>query len=91
MTLGAYLQLHGYSAGFRDHYVAPMCAAVWSVPNAQVRRGGGACGGGQAGTAGCLARPGRCHPMLAALQPYQCSPMHPHYCALRSSTSPSAR
>ncbi|PRW60674.1 cyclopropane-fatty-acyl-phospholipid synthase [Chlorella sorokiniana] len=36
MTLGQYLELRGYSAGFRDHYVAPMCAAVWSVPNAQV-------------------------------------------------------
>lgn len=36
MTLGQYLTLRGYSAGFRDHYVAPMCAAVWSVPNAQV-------------------------------------------------------
>lgn len=36
MTLGQYLTLRNYSAGFRDHYVAPMCAAVWSVPNAQV-------------------------------------------------------
>jgi len=40
MTLGQYLTLRGYSAGFRDHYVAPMCAAVWSVPNAQVTLGG---------------------------------------------------
>lgn len=38
MSLGAYLSLRGYSAGFRDYYVAPMCAAVWSVPNAQVQR-----------------------------------------------------
>ncbi len=36
MTLGQYLSQKGYSAGFRDYYVAPMCAAVWSVPNAQV-------------------------------------------------------
>lgn len=40
MTLGQYLTLRNYSAGFRDHYVAPMCAAVWSVPNSQVGRPG---------------------------------------------------
>lgn len=37
MSLGAYLSAHGYSAGFVDNYVVPMCAAVWSVPKAQVR------------------------------------------------------
>jgi predicted NAD/FAD-binding protein len=38
MTLGQYLSLRRYGAAFRDLYVAPMCAAVWSVPNAQVGR-----------------------------------------------------
>lgn len=37
MTLGQYLSLRRYGTAFRDYYVAPMCAAVWSVPNAQVR------------------------------------------------------
>ena len=36
MTLGQYLQLRGYSETFRTCYVLPMCAAVWSVPEAQV-------------------------------------------------------
>ncbi|KAK9818144.1 hypothetical protein WJX72_007777 [[Myrmecia] bisecta] len=36
MTLGEYLAKHRYSESFRDNYVLPMCAAVWSVPNAQV-------------------------------------------------------
>ncbi|KAL4447595.1 hypothetical protein ABPG75_004814 [Micractinium tetrahymenae] len=36
MTLGQYLSDKRYSAAFRDYYVTPMCAAVWSVPNAQV-------------------------------------------------------
>ncbi|EFN59627.1 hypothetical protein CHLNCDRAFT_29187, partial [Chlorella variabilis] len=36
MTLGQYLSLRRYGTAFRDYYVAPMCAAVWSVPNAQV-------------------------------------------------------
>ncbi|PSC74866.1 cyclopropane-fatty-acyl-phospholipid synthase [Micractinium conductrix] len=36
MTLGQYLSLKQYGTAFRDYYVAPMCAAVWSVPNAQV-------------------------------------------------------
>ncbi len=42
MTLGQYLSLRQYGAAFRDLYVAPMCAAVWSVPNAQVGRCRGA-------------------------------------------------
>jgi predicted NAD/FAD-binding protein len=37
MSLGQYLQLRGYSDTFRTCYVLPMCAAVWSVPEAQVR------------------------------------------------------
>lgn len=49
MTLGKYLAKHNYSNAFRDNYVVPMCAAVWSVPNAQVGPG--------------LARPGS-HPRL---------------------------
>ncbi|PNH10244.1 Cyclopropane-fatty-acyl-phospholipid synthase [Tetrabaena socialis] len=36
MTLGAYLAKHGYSTAFTNNYVVPMCAAVWSVPGAQV-------------------------------------------------------
>lgn len=36
MTLGEYLSSKGYSDGFRFNYVLPMCAAVWSVPNAKV-------------------------------------------------------
>ncbi len=37
MTLGEYLTREGYSRYFVNNYVAPMCAAVWSVPNQQVR------------------------------------------------------
>jgi hypothetical protein len=37
MTLATYLDKHGYSDAFRRHYLLPMCAAVWSVPNQQVR------------------------------------------------------
>lgn len=29
-TLGAYLKKRGYSAFFSEHYVVPMCAAIWS-------------------------------------------------------------
>jgi predicted NAD/FAD-binding protein len=36
MTLGQYLQEQGYSEAFKNNYVLPMCAAVWSVPNATV-------------------------------------------------------
>ena len=41
-TLGQYLVEKRYSKMFTYNYVVPMCAAVWSVPNAQVRatRGG---------------------------------------------------
>ena len=37
MTLGQYLELRRYGTAFRENYVVPMCAAVWSVPSAQVR------------------------------------------------------
>lgn len=33
MTLGEYLVLGGYGDAFRDEYLLPMTAAVWSVPN----------------------------------------------------------
>ncbi|KAJ1470529.1 hypothetical protein T484DRAFT_1641266, partial [Baffinella frigidus] len=36
MSLGAYLKKHGYSKGFTNNYLLPMCAAVWSVSNKQV-------------------------------------------------------
>ncbi|KAJ9507276.1 hypothetical protein QJQ45_006251 [Haematococcus lacustris] len=36
MTLGSFLHQERYSKGFIENYVLPMCAAVWSVPNAQV-------------------------------------------------------
>ena len=36
VTLGAYLESKGYGEAFRRHYLLPMCAAVWSVPSAQV-------------------------------------------------------
>ncbi|CAK4034683.1 amine oxidase like [Lecanosticta acicola] len=31
MTIGEYLDRHGYSQGFRDDYLIPMTAAVWST------------------------------------------------------------
>lgn len=46
MTLAQYLDKFGYSDAFRFNYVLPMCAAVWSVPNATVSKG-------QHGTGGC--------------------------------------
>jgi cyclopropane-fatty-acyl-phospholipid synthase len=36
MNLGKYLAKHRYSQAFINNYVLPMCAAVWSVPAAQV-------------------------------------------------------
>ncbi|KAG9303903.1 hypothetical protein G9A89_005813 [Geosiphon pyriformis] len=32
MSLGDYLDLHGYSTSFRDNYLFPMTAAIWSTP-----------------------------------------------------------
>jgi uncharacterized protein len=31
-TLGEYLDLHGYSRAFRDWYLVPMAACIWSTP-----------------------------------------------------------
>jgi predicted NAD/FAD-binding protein len=31
-TVGAFLEAHGYGARFRDHYLVPMGASVWSCP-----------------------------------------------------------
>jgi predicted NAD/FAD-binding protein len=31
LTLGQYLAGHGYSKAFRDHYIVPMGAAIWSA------------------------------------------------------------
>ena len=36
-TLGEYLDAHGYSRSFRDWYLLPMAAAIWSCPPAQMR------------------------------------------------------
>ncbi|KAG8752513.1 hypothetical protein FRC14_006981 [Serendipita sp. 396] len=32
MPIGEYLKKHGYSDSFRDDYLIPMCAAIWSTP-----------------------------------------------------------
>ncbi|KAI8986057.1 FAD/NAD(P)-binding domain-containing protein [Trametes punicea] len=32
VSIGSYLQEHGYSDSFRDNYLIPMTAAVWSTP-----------------------------------------------------------
>ena len=36
-TLGEYLDAHRYSAAFRDWYLLPMAAAIWSCSTAQMR------------------------------------------------------
>ncbi|WP_137718326.1 NAD(P)/FAD-dependent oxidoreductase [Methylobacillus flagellatus] len=36
ITLGAYLQQHGYSQQFTDHYIVPMGAAIWSTEPQQM-------------------------------------------------------
>ena len=36
MSLREYVRREGYSEAFIRSYLLPMCAAVWSVPNAQV-------------------------------------------------------
>ncbi|WP_228893245.1 NAD(P)/FAD-dependent oxidoreductase [Pseudoduganella aquatica] len=36
MALGHYLDLHGYGAAFRDWYLLPMAACIWSCPTAQM-------------------------------------------------------
>ncbi|TBU48550.1 FAD/NAD(P)-binding domain-containing protein [Dichomitus squalens] len=32
ISIGTYLQRHGYSDSFRDNYLIPMTAAIWSTP-----------------------------------------------------------
>ncbi|KAI9058484.1 FAD/NAD(P)-binding domain-containing protein [Trametes sanguinea] len=32
LSIGEYLQQHGYSDSFRDNYLVPMTAAIWSTP-----------------------------------------------------------
>ncbi|BCO30821.1 NAD/FAD-binding protein [Thiohalobacter sp. COW1] len=32
LTLGGFLERHGYSRELRDHYLLPMAAAIWSCP-----------------------------------------------------------
>ena len=36
MSMEAFLDQNNYSASFRQHYLLPMCAAVWSSPNRKV-------------------------------------------------------
>lgn len=35
-TLGEYLDQHGYSRAFRDWYLVPMAACIWSTPTKQI-------------------------------------------------------
>ena len=37
MTVREFFQHHTYSQAFQQRYFLPMCAAVWSMPNAQVQ------------------------------------------------------
>ncbi len=37
MTLGAFLDRHGYSKELVDHHILPMCAAIWSCSAATIR------------------------------------------------------
>ena len=37
VSIGAYLQEHGYSPQFVDHYILPMGAAIWSAGTAALR------------------------------------------------------
>ena len=36
LSLGAYLHQHGYGTFFRDNYLLPMAAAIWSCPTEQM-------------------------------------------------------
>ena len=36
LSLGEYLDRHGYGAFFRDNYLLPMAAAIWSCPTDQM-------------------------------------------------------
>jgi predicted NAD/FAD-binding protein len=35
-TLGQYLLKHGYSQAFRDWYLVPMAACIWSTPTKHI-------------------------------------------------------
>lgn len=35
-TIGDYLDMRGFSAGFRENYLIPMAAAIWSTPRARM-------------------------------------------------------
>lgn len=37
-TVGAYLDRHGFSGYFRDRYIIPMGAAIWSAPEATIHQ-----------------------------------------------------
>ena len=36
LTLGEYLKENGYSDFFRDHYLLPMTASIWSTPASEM-------------------------------------------------------
>ena len=36
VSIGDYLRTRGFSAGFRDNYLIPMAAAIWSTPRAKM-------------------------------------------------------
>ena len=38
LELGAYVERHGYSRPFLDHYLVPMGSAIWSMPPARLLR-----------------------------------------------------
>lgn len=38
LTLGAYLDAHGYGAPFREDHLYPMAAAIWSIPAREVEQ-----------------------------------------------------
>ncbi len=38
ITLGAYLDAHGYGAPFREDHLYPMAAAIWSIPAREVEQ-----------------------------------------------------
>eukprot|EP00850_Spirogloea_muscicola_P025328 SM002771S10262 [mRNA] locus=s2771:70:1592:- [translate_table: standard] len=42
-TLGRFLELGRYSQGFRDFYLVPVCASIWSAPSAEVLGFSAAC------------------------------------------------
>lgn len=36
MTIGDYLEIRGFSRSFRDNYLVPMAAAIWSTPRIRI-------------------------------------------------------